>query len=539
MGKGYCQHGCYPIDKRWHGGGLVGEVDGEEFPIDSIFDLREFIRRKGGGSVASNHEELMNGVNAAESLLKEEQPNDEPYVLPEGGMDRSDPIHEKIKRRGVSISDVGSQAHATGAYLEILDQLTTFYKFDAVTVKEWYRASPQSNLHDELRQRRQQAEQQVNRVLSNLQDLYEQKQLLEHDLRRLEERKAHFDAPEEQEVEGEGYEDELKADFVDLVDQHTGRHSILQMQQNNVFPSITADFYQMSGLDDLSGDGQLSDLPENEKAVLRKKWKLYEQWKQQFRTAVESRFQDVQRRLNSVQTSIEQSEEWLKPYVEDIMKLSGTWEEEMMAQHDLSRYFPQGNASFVHGEKIVSDLDRSPGEETDRYYDVMVMEPVHFGSGGLENPQDPGGGLVVFYVQWTELLCCKHVYEEVFKTQKDARVNRVKNYVNQYVGDPVDISEDKSNVIGRYEDVITEEEKERVQNAETKEQLHEVEIDINQRLAGDRGRRWKEKIREFFGSTDEFHHEDPKELRRQLLGPYFPTQFYLDYKYDNDLHVMK
>jgi hypothetical protein len=171
-----------------------------------------------------------------------------------------------------------------------------------------------------MTQRRQQAEQQINRVLSNLSDLYEQKQLLEHDLRRLEERAQHFDATEESRSEGGGYEDELKADFVDLVDQHTGRHSILQMQANNVFPSITADFYQMSGLDDLQ-DGSLKDLPENEKAVLRKKWKLYEQWKDQFETAVKSRLNDVERQLTSVQASIEQTQKWLQPYVEDMERI--------------------------------------------------------------------------------------------------------------------------------------------------------------------------------------------------------------------------
>ncbi|MFB6077305.1 MAG: hypothetical protein ABEK12_04210, partial [Candidatus Nanohaloarchaea archaeon] len=46
-------------------------------------------------------------------------------------------------------------------------------------------------------------------------------------------------------------------------------------------------------------------------------------------------------------------------------------------------------------------------------------------------------------------------------------------------------------------------------------------------------------VRRFFGLTDEFYHPDPENLRRQLLGPCFPTQFYLDYKVKNDLYVTK
>lgn len=524
MGKGYCQHGCYPVDKRWHGGSFTLEIDGEEQVCEDIFDFRKFI--------------LQNSLSDAEEELKEQQPADEPYVLPEEDMDDQDPAHEKIKRRGVSISNFGNQAHALQAYSEITDQLATFYKFDLKVVKEWYRAKPQSQLHDEMVQRRQQAEQQINRVLSNLQDLYEQKQLLEHDKRRLEERQAHFEADEESELEGEGYEDELKADFVDLVDQHTGRHSILQMQANNIFPSITADFYQMSGLDDLREGGQLAELPENEKAVLRKKWKLYQQWKEQFRTAVQTRLQDVNRRLNSVQTSIEQTEQWIKPYVEDIQKMTGTWEEEHKYLEAFSRYLPRGYADFAKREKMVGTMDRSPGEKQDKYHDVVIMEPIHFGQGGAEQPQAPGQGLVVFYMPWTEYLCCNHVYEELFQAMIDRKTNQIKNYIAQYIGDAIDVSDDKAELREKYGDVLTSEEEERIEEAETEDDVEQIELDINDRLQS-RTLRWKNKLRGFFGVTDDFYHEDPQELRRKLLGPYFPTQFYLDYKYDNDLYVMK
>ncbi|MDY6770269.1 MAG: hypothetical protein SVU88_04830, partial [Candidatus Nanohaloarchaea archaeon] len=73
MGKGHCQHGCYPVDKRWHDGSLT---DGDGNSIDSIWDLREFIRENGGG---------VEGARAAEARLDEDQPRDEPYVLPDPG----------------------------------------------------------------------------------------------------------------------------------------------------------------------------------------------------------------------------------------------------------------------------------------------------------------------------------------------------------------------------------------------------------------------------------------------------------------------
>ncbi|MDY6768542.1 MAG: hypothetical protein SVW02_00330, partial [Candidatus Nanohaloarchaea archaeon] len=504
MGKGYCQHGCYPVDKRWHGGSLTGEVDGEEFAINSIFDLREFIRRHGGGR---------DGAMAAEAAIEEDSPAGEPYVLPDPS--DQDDISRKKRGRGISISNIG-QGFDYGAHLGIVDHLATYYKFSSpIKVREWVWTSPESQIHDEYVQRKQQAEQQINRILSNLQDLYEQKQLLEHDKRRLEERKAHFDRPDEQEVAGEGYEDELKADFVDLVDQHTGRHSILQMQQNNVFPSITADFYQMTGLDDLSGDGQLADLPENEKAVLRKKWKLYEQWKQQFRTAVESRLQDVNRRLTSVQTSIEQTEDWIRPYVQDIKQIhpdEGTFEEQMDVTEDFSGYLMGGTANFMRRSKLVSNMDRSPGEEENRYRDVVIFRPFHAGTPNFEQPQQAGGGLIIYKMQFKELLVCEHVWQEVFQPQIEAKKNEVRDFIQQYVGEDVDISGQRSDILDRYGEVLTDEERERVENAESRDQLHQVEIDINQRL-DNRVRRWKDRVRGFFGLYDEFHHEDPSELR--------------------------
>lgn len=528
MGKGYCQHGCYPVDSRWHSG--LKSEDG--FEINSIFDLRQFIIEHGGG---------MQGAEAAEELIVEQRPSSEPYVLPSPG--EQDSIERKKLGRAISISNEG-QGFDYGAHLGIIDHLSTYYRYEhpsPIKVREWINSTPGSQIHDEMVQRKQQAEQQINRILSNLQDLYEQKQLLEHDRRKLEERMAHFEAGEDERSSGGGFEDELKADFVDLVDQHTGRHSILQMQSNNVFPSITADFYQMSGLEDLQEGGQLADLPENEKAVLRKKWKLYKKWKDQFRTAVESKLADVNRRLNSVQTSIEQTEEWIKPYVEDIKRIhpdEDTFEERLETYHGFSGYMWGGYSNYMRGSKIISAMDRSPGEHQNQYYDVLIFTPLQATTPGFEQPQAAGQGLVIYKIQFTELLCCKHVFDEVFQPQIDQKKKETRNYIKKFVGEGVDIGDEKEKIQEKYSEVLTDDEAERIEEAASAEELQLIESEINERL-GSRWRRWRDRVRGFFGLSDESHHDDPQRLRRELLGPYFPTQFYLDYKYDNDLYVMK
>lgn len=530
MGKGYCQHGCYPVDSRWHGGGLTAEVDGEEMEIDDIFDLRKYIRR-----VEANGGD---GPEAAEALLTDNTPAGEPYVLPDPG--ENDSIQRKMKGRGISISGVG-QGFDMSAHLTWTDTMSTHYKFNGpIKVRDDIRTTPQSAIHQEMTQRRQEAEQQINRVLSNLSDLYEQKQLLEHDQRKLEARMQHFEAEEESEVAGEGYEDELKADFVDIVDQHTGRHSILQMQSNNVFPSITADFYQMTGLDDLTDGGQLADLPENEKAVLRKKWKLYERWKDQFRSAVESRLRDVNRRLNSVETSIEQTERWLKPYVQDIERIQTDFEGLLETEVGLGKYLPHGYANTLREMKLIGHMDRSPAEHEGLYRDVVVTSVLQAATPNPEQPQQAGQGLVIYKTGWTEILVCEHVWDEVFQPQIDAQAQQVQRKIREYQGEPeVPVGEKREEVLGTYGDALTEDERERIEEAATAAELEEIEMDIIDRLKPGFLGRLASRVRKFFGSTDEFYHPDPSELRRQLMGPYFPTQFYLDYKYDNDLYVMK
>lgn len=582
MGKDYCMHGCYPVDRKWHGGDLKIEEDeigeftdvsspeelknklGEEvydgkgaFEISDIFDLRRFV------------DEF--GPEAAENLMRAKLPAGEPYMRGDVDSD-SESIEDKIKKRGISLSTIG-QGPEMGAYLEVVDVITTHYKYDtAIKTTDAMWATPESQVHQELVQRRQQAEQQINRTLGNLSDLYEQKQLLEHDLRQLEARLEHVKNAEkageidaggkkkkgEEEVERDT-QDELKADFVDLVDQHTGRHSILQMQANNVFPSITADFYSMTSLEDLEPGGHLENLPENEKAVLRKKWKLYLQWKEQFQSAVKSRYNDIKRRLNSVETSIEQTENWIKPYVQDIKMITQDFDVQLETWHGISKYLPVGYANVYRSMKVIANKDQSPANEDDLYYDVVVMDMMQGAMPDTANPQAAGQGLSLFYITFYEYLVCKHVYEAVFEKQQNQKKNEVKEYIKKYLGEngPVysreEIEAKREEVLDKLGDGKIgkgagktklmkgrENLRERVESAETMDELEKLEhiIEYRKYKPSFLGRK-RNDVLKFFGATDEFYYENPENLRRNLIGPGFPTQFYLDYKYSSDMFVMK
>jgi predicted nucleic acid-binding Zn-ribbon protein len=457
--EGRCMHGCYPVD------------------IDTI---REIART--------------DGAEKAQQWLDENQPRGEPYV----GADDDEPHQRKMK------ITAGSQGIPVDSYLATLSILENHHDYEVNKVQEWLQANPGSQLHQEMQQRRQQAEQQINRVLSSLSDLYQQKHMLEHDLRTLEEKQDHFEDKDEE---------ALKGDFVDNVDQHTGRSSIVQMQANNVFPSITADFYSMNSLDDLT-DGHLSELPEQEKAILRKKWKLYQKWKEKFGGAVDSKVEDLQRRLKSVKTSIEQTENWIKPYVQTIKQMEGDPEERLHEMTD--PYMLEGYASSMRGMKVVAHApvrtdEDDEGNSVVTHRDVVVMDVMHLSLGGTEQPQAPGQGAEVVIMDFKEYTVCEHVFNEVFKPQIEQREHEVKRYVNSFVGDeiPEEIEE------------------------HTDKQFVPYDMSFPKQL--------QRNVMRWFGMGDEYFHPSPSDLRTGLLGPAFggASPLYIEIKYDIGLYVMK
>ena len=453
-------HGCYPAD------------------IDTI---REIARTE--------------GPEAAQDYIDDNQPNGEPYV---------GATHDEAHHRLIKVSDA-TQGLPIDTYHATVDLLDTQFQYNVAKTGEWLHANPGSQLHQEMEQRRQHAEQQIGRTLQNLEELYEKKELLEHDHRMLKQKLDHFKDQKEE---------ALKGDFVDEVDQHTGRASILQMTANDIFPSITADFYSMEGLDDLKDGNHLSDLPEQEKAILRKKWKLYEQWKDRYGDAIQDKVDEVERRLKSVRTSIEQTENWIKPYVQTIQQMEGDTEAKVEEMED--PYMLEGYSSAIRGIKVICDkpvrkAENDQGDEVITHRDVVELDVTHISLGGSEQPQSPGQGGEVIKIKFKEYVVCEHIFQEVFQPQIHERQNEVKRYISQYIG----------------EDAAPE-----VQEHTDKELVPHNPSFLDE---------LKRRVLFWAGKGDAYYHVDPSDLREGLLGPSFggSAALYISLKYDVGLYVMK
>ncbi|MCJ7450544.1 MAG: hypothetical protein MUP58_02280 [Candidatus Nanohaloarchaeota archaeon QJJ-9] len=499
-----CMHGCYPLS----------EVDGK-----TINDLREVARTE--------------GPEEAEKKLDKWCDN-EPYV----GADGDDAHQREFK---VSANGQGPPKEF---YIVVLDQIENKFNYNLHKVSEWLHTNPGSQLHQEMEKRRQEAEQQVKSVLANMNERYQEKQNLLHDKRKLESKKEHFrkaiyecenghettklltdekaedsincpDCREDSELREKenAMEEALKADFVDQVDQHTGQHSILQMQQNNIFPSLTADFYSMESLDDLK-DGHLSDLPEQEKAMLRKKYKLYEKWKEKFSKGLERKLKDVNTRLQSIERGIKETENWLKPHVKTIKQMEGDIDAEIGAGMTEPNFL-QGASSSLRKVKVIAERGVGPSvtnedeEKKDGYKDVIVMDVTQAGLGGMENPNAPSQGPAVIDISFKEYLVCKHVYDEVFRPQIKRKQNEVKEVIQEYLG-------------SSYEEEIVD---------WTEKEYTEYRKPISKQI--------KHNFLKWAGIGDEFYVGDPEDLRQKMLGPGFARPMYLEIEFEFGLNVMK
>ena len=511
--RGRCMHGCYPTDID-----IIRKIARS----DDLSDYSEVSADKGGPEVA-------------EKYLDKNQPNGEPYVGAEG-----DDKHQRFL-----VISASSQGAPLSIYMKF-SSLIGEEGYDKHKVKENFKASTGSQLEQEMNQRHQQAQQQVNRSLGGLEDLYKKKQLLEHDLRKLEQKKEHYgvnpddyDSKKElkkalkrlgktdeeledkskdelEEIAEESQKEEaLKADFVDEVDQHTGRNSILQMQANNIFPSITADFYSMKSLKDLT-DGHLSELPEQEKAMLRKKWKLYQKWKEKFEGGLNSKLDTIRKRLNSVETSIQQTKEFLRPYVETIRVMQGDFDEKMDLIDENELY--QGYSSAIRTIKMIAEkVVNTDSSGSPAHRDVIVANVTHINLAGPDQPQSPSRGPSKIKIKFKSYLVCEHIFQEVFQPQIDARRNDVERYIKGLIGEDLEDSE-KTHL--EKHDVVKHSDYE------------EYSWSLDEKL--------KRKFYEALGiGGDDYYVEDPTKLREEQLGPDWPTPFWINYKISTGMFLMK
>ena len=493
--KKFCMHGCYPVDKNWHyKDGLpvesirdfLGDQEDaimekiEEEGVEKIEDIADLA--KVTRIVRNNSESLDVKREIGEDILKKMK-----ETLPYGG--GGEPYVTSDKRTIVIGSS--SQGFAMDAYLFLVDILDFRYDYDVHKVKEFINVAKQSQLYQEMNERKRRAQESINKALSTLSDLYQQKHLLEHDVRKLRERVKSFDKAEE------GREEALKADFVDLVDQHTGKSSIVQMQANNVFPTITADFYRMESEDDLDDPELLGSVPESEKAMLRKKWQLYQRWKEEFGKNVRSKLKDLEMRLNSIKTSIEQTEKSLRPYVRTLKEVQSTDREVLNRITD--KFFLKGYSTSWRDMKLVCVKKRG---SKGNYREVLVVNIEHQSIAGSSQPQAPGAGGEGVVFHFDAYLVCEHVFKEVFEPQINLMKNEVKEYIQRYQG------------------------------------LEEVDVHKESLEGIEKPNRWKNKILKIFGEVDDYYKADPTDLRATEIGPPHEMGLYLDIKYGCGLFVM-
>ena len=537
-----------------------------------------------GGGVSGDTEEAVKGIKSGDiSSLDELRDEGESIMSVMGGHVR--------KLKGTS----GGQGTGYGVILTAADKFDDDLGYEVNRVTESIFVSPQSQLHDEFMQRKQQAEQRVNQTLSNFSDILETKHLLEHDIRKLRSRAESFNSEDE---------DMLKGDFVQLVDgagaggQGADEQALRFLRDQNIYPTIVADFMEMDSVDDLKTakqkaegtdksvdefeDGHLAELPRNEKAILRKKYTMYEKWKDMYGSEVNRRLQELKAQLRNIEQSIEKTKDWLEPYVRDVVMINEMGDQ----QDDLTKYYEwKGYSSmerqleFIchkgfkkeHGRLVPED-----DEEKITHYRIMHIFGVHVVTAKGDQPNQPGGGStgVVF---WRPAVVCKHVFENIFEPKIQEAEELVDEMHDNYVGDfnvheenqkIKDARKEREMSIRKLREKIGEEMDERVP-VEFSSKLRRVEdgLDTVESISedfsedhykalkevlelsfGDEDEESgpemltgvKENLAKFTGKTDQFYLDGGEEQQAIMdMIVEFRFEYYFDYKIGFNMNVMK
>ncbi len=489
----------------------------------------------------------------------------------------------------------GGQGTGYGVVLTAPDKYDDDLGYNVSRVTESIFVSPQSQLHDEFMQRKQQAEQRVNQTLSNFSDILETKHLLEHDIRKLRSRAESFNSHDE---------DMLKGDFVQLVDgagaggQGADEQALRFLRDQNIYPTIVADFMEMDSVNDLKtakqmaegkddktaddfNDGALADLPRNEKAILRKKYTMYEKWKDMYGSEVNRRLKELKAQLRNIEQSIEKTKDWLEPYVRDVVMINEMGDQ----QGDLTKYYEwKGYSSmerqleFICHKGFKKENGRLVPESDDdkiTHYRIMHIFGVHVVTAKGEQPNQPGGSStgVVF---WRPAVVCKHVFENFFEPKIEEAEELVEEMHSEYVGD-FNVHEDNQKIkearkeqeisIRELREMIEEELDERVAiefssklrrvedgldtvesisedfSEEHLEALKEV-LDIDLGESSDKDSKMlkgvNKELAKFTGQTDQFYLDGSEQNTAiQDMITEFRFEFYFDYKIGFGMNTMK
>jgi len=365
-------------------------------------------------------------------------------VREELGSDFLKPIMgENWKKIKVS---AGSQGTPFGVVLTAADNFDENKDYTVERTQEGIYVAPQSQLHDEFMQRKQQAESKVKENMRNISELMKQKHMLEHDIRKLRSRA---------EAMNERDEDVLKGDFVELVDganagaQQGGEAAMKTLVERNIYPTITADFYEMESLDDLkyaddredNKDGKLADRPKNEKAILKRKYMMYEKWKDLYGSEVNRKLEDLKVQLKSIERSIEETKEWLEPYVKDMVQINkmGDLQDDMTKYYEWKGYSSmQRNLEFICYKPLVKedgDIVVTDDEDEATHFRIIYIHGVHVNMASASNPQSPAEGPSSGVVMWHPAIVCRHVWENIFKEKIDKAQNQTEDLMKDYTGE--------------------------------------------------------------------------------------------------------
>ncbi|NMJ77315.1 hypothetical protein GLU64_02805 [Nanohaloarchaea archaeon] len=341
----------------------------------------------------------------------------------------------------------GTQGGAPyGLAISAPDNLDDNLEYTVEKVEESVYVSPQSQVHNQLMQQKQNAEQRVKETKRNLSELLKQKHMLEHDIRKLRSRVEDIK---------EGNETRIKADFVELVDgagasgQGGGDRAALKfLRDQNIYPSIVANFNEMESLDDLKpedegGTGKLSHLPENIKAVLKKKYAMYEKWKDLFGSEIERKLDELKGELQGIERAIEETEEYLEPYVRDMEMINNKSQSELA--DDLRRVIQlRGYSSLFTTREYIAyrglkntgdDVVVTDDEDEITHYRLVYIFMAHANLASGDDPSSPQGGPDAVKVFWYPAIVDEFVFERIFKARIDEVEEDIHRKIKEYTGE--------------------------------------------------------------------------------------------------------
>ncbi len=267
--------------------------------------------------------------------------------------------------QNITLETIGPLGTWTDLYWGVVGQLIDM-EFNFRKVDEYIEVSPiHKAFYDLVSSQKQALEAKVKNAIEEIIKQIGDLELLEHDLRRYREFLDYIKNNDEH---------SLKAIFIDQVDYYTGegapgRLSMVFLQQQNIFPTIIQDFYEMESEDDLK-KGRLSRLPKVERDVLQTKWRAYQEWKKLFGKEVEERFKRISQLYESKKKLIESMRSGIKPYIARLRILKQGLESSKMRTERLTSPFHPGVEAtsetrivlWAWKELAPPDMYKAPGE---------------------------------------------------------------------------------------------------------------------------------------------------------------------------------